>query len=311
MFFISKQFNDPVICLKSRLAQADHDAISHLAEECIRKDEITLKLELDYKREDAAQQTGPSPIQDINEFLYFDGSELIGYIGIGSFGGGPMEITGMVHPEYRRLGVFTKLHELVMMECRRRKAQNILLLCDHNSTAGGRFLEKIGAAPHHSEYEMHLAEGADHSADLRSDIRFRKAGNADAEEVARQNAIYFDLGGDKAEEQPSAQSLLLPEEEEKRGMTIYFAELDGAVIGKVHLQLINGEGGIYGLGVLPEYRGKGYGRALLLEAVRRLKADGAKDILLQVEARNARALGLYQSCGFKETSVMDYFELNP
>ena len=92
-------------------------------------------------------------------------------------------------------------------------------------------------------------------------------------------------------------------------MSIYLVEKDDCIIGKVHLQLINGIGGIYGLGVLPENRGKGFGRAILLNAIEKLKDAKAEKIMLQVAAENATALSLYKSCGFKETSVMDYFEL--
>jgi ribosomal protein S18 acetylase RimI-like enzyme len=51
------------------------------------------------------------------------------------------------------------------------------------------------------------------------------------------------------------------------------------------------------------------GRALLLEAIEKLKDANADKIMLQVEAKNAKALSLYKSCGFQETSVMDYYEL--
>ncbi len=91
-------------------------------------------------------------------------------------------------------------------------------------------------------------------------------------------------------------------------MTIYLAESEEEIIGKVHLQVSSGIGGIYGLGVLPEYRGKGYGRAILLKAVEKLKAVKAEQIMLQVAAENENALSLYKSCGFEEMSVMDYFE---
>ncbi|MFC4304303.1 GNAT family N-acetyltransferase [Cohnella boryungensis] len=61
---------------------------------------------------------------------------------------------------------------------------------------------------------------------------------------------------------------------------------------------------------MPEYRGKGYGRATLLKAIDKLKEANAGDIMLQVAVENANALRLYQSCGFVETSTMDYYELH-
>ena len=99
----------------------------------------------------------------------------------------------------------------------------------------------------------------------------------------------------------------MSEEEEKRGIFIYLAVKDGVVIGKVNLQLSNGLGGIYGLGVLPEERGKGYGRATLRLAVQKLIEAGAGTVYLQVLTDNEKALTLYQSCGFETRSVMDYY----
>lgn len=103
--------------------------------------------------------------------------------------------------------------------------------------------------------------------------------------------------------------MILPEDEEKRGMTIYLVEKDQQIIGKVHLQLISGIGGIYRLGVLPEHRGKGIGRAILRMAIEKLKEANASEIMLQVATENANALNLYRSCGFMETETMDYYEI--
>lgn len=280
--------------------------------QCSHKEQITLKLELDYKLEDTVNSTDKSGIHNINEFMYFDGKQLVGYIGICSFGGtvAPLEITGVVHPEYRRQGIFSKLHELVIAECKRRNAGSILVLCDKKSVSGQKFLEKVRAAYKYSEFEMYLHDEPYEINEAHlCGINFRKATNIDACEVARQNAIYF---GDRAEQENNNvpnERILLPEDEERRGMTIYLAEKDERIVGKVHLQVINGIGGIYGLGVLPEDRGKGFGRAILLKAIEKLKDVKAKEIMLQVAAENAIALSLYKSCGFQETSVMDYFEL--
>ena len=286
--------------------------INDLQIECCRKDRISLKLELDYKLEDAVNSTDKTSINDINEFMYFDGKKLIGYIGICSFGGtgAPLEITGMVDPDYRRQGVFSKLHELVIAECKRRNAGNILVLCDKKSATGQKFLRSVEAVYKYSEYEMYLAdESYVINEEQLCGIKFRKATNIDAYEVARQNTIYFvDHTNQENNDVPNEKNLM-PEDEEKRGMTIYLVAKDERVIGKVHLQMINGIGGIYGLGVLPENRVKGFGRAILLKSIEKLKDVKAKEIMLQVAAKNAIALKLYKSCGFQETSVMDYFKL--
>lgn len=297
---------------ESRLKPADHLLIEELMVRCMDHDGITLKLELDYKAADAANSPAEVQGEDINEFLCFHGQELIGYIGIASFGGpgAPLEITGMVHPGFRRQGVFSRLHQLVVAQCRQRQAERILLLCDRASVAGVGFLKKIQAEYRFSEYEMHLTRPEEAPRAGGPKIRLRKAGGADALEIARQNRIYFDLWPDLAPDDTS-EGQILPEAEEQRGVTIYLAEEGAAVIGKVHLQLLNGLGGIYGLGVLPECRGRGFGREILRQAITAVKEAGARDIMLQVEASNARALSLYRSCGFQETSVMDYYAMDP
>lgn len=305
----------PWIKLKKHLDQEDYNLINALQKLCINTENISLKLELDYKLVDAFESTEKIGLKDINEFMYFDGQQLIGYIGICCFGGleSPLEITGMVHPEYRRQGVFSKLNDLVLAECKRRNSRSILMLCDKKSSSGQSFIKKIGAVFKNSEYEMYLQENCPEPKEKQlSGINLRKAKNSDAFEIGKQNAIYFgdcvpdeDLG---LEQNNQAEGILLPEDEEKRGMTIYLAEKDNQVIGKVNLQVNDALGGIFGLGVLPEFRGKGFGRATLLRAIEKLKEANISSIMLQVVAENITALNLYKSCGFLETSTMDYYE---
>lgn len=61
-------------------------------------------------------------------------------------------------------------------------------------------------------------------------------------------------------------------------------------------------GWVLQLGVAPEERGQGLGRALLVEATGRLAAgEGVGTVGLSVVARNEQALGLYRSVGFEVT----------
>ncbi|RST57038.1 GNAT family N-acetyltransferase [Siminovitchia terrae] len=63
---------------------------------------------------------------------------------------------------------------------------------------------------------------------------------------------------------------------------VQIAEFNNTIIGKVHLEVRDGIGGIYGLGVLPEYRRKGYGREILIKSVQLLKAKQVNEVMLQV-----------------------------
>ncbi len=301
-----RDIRKPYIKLTDLLSREDYALIQKLQEDCVKKDPVALKLELDYKL-GVTYGENTQGMKTINEFMYFDDTRLIGYMGICSFGGeATLEVNGIVHPEYRNQGVFKLLYTLLMDEWRRRPSDCLLLLCDRKSASGQSFIKRTGARYKHSEYEMFLKEERKTSPNREDGIILRKATNSDWREIARQNAIYF---GDEEPAESSEKAAILPEEEELRGVAIYLAEKNGEIIGKIHLQLISGVGGIYGLGILPEYRGKGYGRALLLMGVEKLKQGGAKEIMLQVAAENANAISLYSSSGFVETSVMDYFEM--
>ena len=309
-----QKIREPWIKLKETINDDDYNRISCLQDLCAGQDGIALKLELDYKRNVSQCSTNPG-IRDSNEFMFFDGETLIGYLGICQFAGGEtFEVNGMVHPDYRRQGVFTKLFYLVKEEWKRRNGGTMYLLCDRKAEPGLSFIKKTGASFRHAEYEMFLRQEAEYSnnEDLKR-IVFRKALNLDAMEIARQNHIYFNdelPEENMVDNSGTSENLILPEEEEKKGISIYLVEIEEKVIGKVHLQLISGTGGIYGLGILPEYRGKGYGRALLLKAVEILKEQKAAQIMLQVAAENETALRLYKSGGFKETSTMHYYGLD-
>jgi mycothiol synthase len=69
------------------------------------------------------------------------------------------------------------------------------------------------------------------------------------------------------------------------------------------------EGWIHDLGVAPEVRGVGFGRALLLHGVRAMARRGAGTVLLGVDAANQRARRLYQRTGFVTTEELRYYRL--
>lgn len=274
-----KEILHPWIVLKETIHQKDYERINQLQEICVREDQIALKLELEYKLANSMEKN-TGGISNINHFLYFAEDELVGYIGIDSFGGtgDPLEANGMVHPKHRRQGVFKRLSELAVAEWKRRNSGSMLLLCDRKSFNGQSFIKTTGAQCHHTEYEMYLKD--DLKPQKPSRITLRKVTDADALE-------------------------------EKGGMQSFLAEKDHEGIGQVHLQMTPKFGGIFGLIVQPENRGKGFGRAILMMAIEKLKEAGAGEIMLQVDAENTTAMNLYKSCGFQETSTMDYYELVP
>lgn len=266
---------------------------------CLEHDRISLKLELDYKqwrsKKDESAATGP-----VTEFLCYSEDLLIGYIGICIFGGGMPEITGMVHPDYRGQGVFKRLWGLAQSALKFDNQTKALLLCDRLSQTGKCLMDTLNLPLDHSEYEMYL-NFETYKAIQTEAVSFRQATKEDSHEIRRQNAIYFNTN-------ESELDLIDPELEAERGMKIMIMTLpDQRVIGKVHLERNGEQGAIFGLGVLPEFRGKSYGKYLLNYSVAALIESGAKEVMLQVATENDKALTLYTQTGFESRSTMDYY----
>jgi len=292
------KINKLTIKLKENLEPKDAVDIKKLEMHCREMDQTSLKLEIDYKLSKAEEICGN--LSKINEFMYYDDDTLIGYIGISQFSRGVIEVNGMVHPEYRRRSVFKSLFSLAKDEWSKREFKKVLLLCDNKSFSGQEFVKYTCANYYNSEYEMFLKNAAWEKLTM-NNVLFRNATNEDAKALAWQDSIYFDEEFNEAD-------ISMPEEEETYGIYSYIAEVNKRTIGKVRLEFENGIGGIYGLGVLPEFRRRGYGKEIITFAIKKFKENNLHNIKLQVSTVNRSALNIYRACGFEETSVMDYYE---
>ncbi|MCS7145126.1 MAG: ribosomal protein S18-alanine N-acetyltransferase [Nitrososphaerota archaeon] len=93
------------------------------------------------------------------------------------------------------------------------------------------------------------------------------------------------------------------------------AEVDGKITGYVMSRVEWGSskmdtlrlrklGHIVSIAVLPEYRGRGIGRALMREVLNALRnVYGCDEVYLEVRVTNTQAINLYHSLGFKVTKV--------
>ena len=61
--------------------------------------------------------------------------------------------------------------------------------------------------------------------------------------------------------------------------------------------------GVVGMGLLPEYRGYGFGRRLLVATLFDARRHGFRRIELTVRASNTRAIKLYESLGFLDEGL--------
>jgi len=148
---------------------------------------------------------------------------------------------------------------------------------------------------------------------VESPFNLRKFRPRDLDQVVRINQICLP---------ENYSNVFFMELHERFPETFIVAEMDGRVIGYIMCRI---EGGFPGLGfgpfnagkkghiisiaVLPEYRHKGIGRALVSEVLHSMLAHhGARSCYLEVRVSNKSAVDLYKKLGFEiERMVRGYY----
>ena len=95
------------------------------------------------------------------------------------------------------------------------------------------------------------------------------------------------------------------------------AEVDGVPVGACWMRLIRGGSGLgyvddetpqLGIALQPAYRGRGFGRRLMLAALEAARAHGYRQVSLTVHPQNP-AIALYESCGFAKREIRNTYHL--
>ncbi|TXK73405.1 GNAT family N-acetyltransferase [Paenibacillus sp. N3.4] len=239
--------------------------------------------------------------------MFYEDDRLVGFLAIYCFLSTEVEISGMVHPDSRRQGLFSQLSKAAIEECRRREIPKLIFINERGSHSGKAFLSSLGAQYGFSEYVMDLQEPvklAPSSSDER--VTIRPAQVTDTELLVTLNQSGFNMPEEDAREYVS-QTMTGDKE------WTWIAELGNrkVPIGKIGAMMEEGGRGlIYGFCVSPVVRGKGYGRQILRLTIEALQQDhDVTFIHLEVAVENEKALGLYESCGFKTKNANDYYEL--
>jgi ribosomal protein S18 acetylase RimI-like enzyme len=79
---------------------------------------------------------------------------------------------------------------------------------------------------------------------------------------------------------------------------------DGKIVASVMAGYDGHRGWINYLAVAPEHQRRGYGRAIVAEVERRLRAEGCAKINLQVRTANQRVIEFYRRIGFVADDVL-------
>lgn len=232
------------------------------------------------------------------DFFHYDpdSGKLVGFLGSYGFGS-KIELCGMVHPEFRRQGIFTYLLNSAINEVKKHHVSTILLNAPTDSQTAKAFLHSIPCTFSVAEYQMKWQP-----TELTHDdsVLIRPSVSEDDWEAEIQLGIT--AFGESEEDARAFQQMISKESSDQR----FIIEVDGKIVGKMRVSKMNGEAWIFGFAVFPELQGKGIGRKALTNVVIKQSQKGLP-IFLEVEAENIHALKLYESCGFKSYHSQDYY----
>ena len=86
---------------------------------------------------------------------------------------------------------------------------------------------------------------------------------------------------------------------------------DGKTVGYGGIMTVLDESDVVNIAVLPEYRGRGYGKMLLSRLLSEAKNMGAALVHLEVRQSNIPAISLYESFGFEADGVRKNYYTKP
>lgn len=232
-------------------------------------------------------------------FLLYKNGKLISMLSMFIPTKNEAEITAYTLPKFRGKGYFKSLLRKAVEELRAFDIPELLFVCESPSISGKRVIDALNADYDHTEYFMRF-DRASYTRLNRYRLILLKAVQEDLEKAIAANMKVFD---DSREESKSLiENCFLSDTREQ-----YLAVLDDEIIGIASVNLEEEDVTIFGFGIVPEYRSKGYGKELLHLIVDDLLQRGRSDITIDVNNENANAIELYQKTGFHIEATYEYY----
>lgn len=238
-----------------------------------------------------------------HDFFHYVNDDLVGFLGLYGFGS-KIEICGMVKPEYRRQGIFTKLFKEALHVINEGNYEEILLNTPASSSSGKAFVMKQSCQYTMTEHQMkHTGQGKQSNEVHKDDknLVLRGAVAADLDTEVHLDVSCFGFSEDEAKQY---------NERIKQDPTqqFYMIDYNLMTIGMIRVAHYNNEAWIFGFAISPKHQGQGYGKKTLLKIIKQEQENGYP-LFLEVETQNAHALKLYEACGFRSYQSQDYYAL--
>ena len=235
-----------------------------------------------------------------NDYAVYDNDTLVGYMVLFPYLPNEYEVNALVHPDFRKQGVFTALFETAKQDAKQNGCEAFTFVIDRKSKDGKAVIDRLGAAYQFSEYNLVLKKA---ELFLKPDeVSLREATEADRPLIIETLSEAF---GDPVDVTENIyQQIDTPDR------VTYIGEVDGRPVGIIRA-LLSGEdaGSIHAFGVKADEQGKGYGTKMLKQMVQQLFRMGRTKLELDVETENKAALEIYKRAGFAENGGYEFYLL--
>ncbi|WP_409251015.1 GNAT family N-acetyltransferase [Bacillus sp. SCS-153A] len=231
-----------------------------------------------------------------DDFFHYEDGKLIGFLGLYGFGSS-YELCGMVHPDFHQKGIFQKLFQQSVSSLKERRIKKLLINVPGTSASGKLFIGKLSAQYSFSEYQMKWEPKQLNAPN--QDIHLIPVTQEDTPFILELDLLCFDVEKDDSLE-------FMDTVQKDEASSSFIIQYKGEKVGKIHIQREENKSYIFGFAVHPSHQGKGVGREVLAKTVLTESKTG-RSIFLEVAAKNAHALKLYEDTGFVSYQVQDYY----
>lgn len=230
----------------------------------------------------------------------FDKQILVGYFSYFLFENNQTEILGFVHPKYRRCRIFSYLFQLISKILKNFGITNCFLVIPYKNQMAKDCAKALGGVFSYYEYHMQRIVSI-HEEIPENLLSIQRATVEHIPCIANidHQCFYTDY------------SLALQRYKQIIAYTnreIWMCYLDDVCIANAHITFEQNNASVHNIGVLPEYRNRGYATILLKNVINHLVDLKTLDkITLDVSSENTNALNIYKKCGFSVAEMYEYW----
>jgi ribosomal protein S18 acetylase RimI-like enzyme len=229
--------------------------------------------------------------------LYYEKEVLVGFLSTFFFYEDAVEISLMIHPQYRHKGIAKNLLNLIAPLVESQSYDRVIV--SSPAQLNSPWFKHKGLSYSHSEYYMER-DYLNPVLEYNKRIKIRHATIDDAPMLHAIDEQCF----------PTKSSALMQRLEQllgNRDYEVMIALFEGIVVGKAHIRWQANGATFSDIAILPAHQGNGLGTSLIAQCINYALSMGKPNLNLDVETHNTVALNLYTRLGFVMQNACEFW----